>query len=73
VRRDRIEKILLGPICDNLLAPERVALMAKKMQDCDANDFMEVPAQTRDTITWRTGIYQWTGVIPPHGRCKEQR
>jgi site-specific DNA recombinase len=33
VRRDRIEQILLGPIRDELLTPERVASMAKEMQD----------------------------------------
>ena len=33
VRRDRVERILLGPIRDDLLAPERVARMVKEMQD----------------------------------------
>jgi site-specific DNA recombinase len=33
VRRDRAENILLGPIRDDLLKPERVARMAKEMQD----------------------------------------
>ena len=33
VRRDRVEKILLGPIRDDLLKPDRVARMAKEMQD----------------------------------------
>jgi hypothetical protein len=33
VRRDRIEQILLGPIRDKLPGPERVASMAKEMQE----------------------------------------
>jgi len=33
VRRDRVEHILLGPIRDDLLAPERVARMVKEMED----------------------------------------
>jgi site-specific DNA recombinase len=33
VRRDRVEHVLLGPIRDDLLAPERVARMVKEMQD----------------------------------------
>jgi hypothetical protein len=33
VRRDRIEQILLGPIRDKLLGPERVTSMAKEMQE----------------------------------------
>jgi site-specific DNA recombinase len=33
VRRDRVEHILLGPIRDDLLKPDRVARMAKEMQD----------------------------------------
>jgi len=32
VRRDRVESILLGPIRDDLLAPERIARMAAEMQ-----------------------------------------
>ena len=32
VRRDRLENILLGPIRDDLLKPDRVARMAKEMQ-----------------------------------------
>jgi hypothetical protein len=32
VRRDRVENILLGPIRDDLLKPDRVARMAKEMQ-----------------------------------------
>ena len=32
VRRDRVEKILLAPIRDELLAPERVARIAEEMQ-----------------------------------------
>ena len=33
MRRDRVEHILLGPIRDDLLAPERVARMVKEMED----------------------------------------
>jgi uncharacterized protein YeeX (DUF496 family) len=33
VRRDRVERVLLGPIRDDLLAPERVARMVKEMED----------------------------------------
>jgi len=33
VRRDRVEEALLGPIRNDLLAPERVAQMAKEMQE----------------------------------------
>ena len=33
VRRDRIDQILLAPIRDELLVPERAASMARKMQD----------------------------------------
>ena len=32
VRRDRVENILLGPIRDDLLEPDRVARLAKEMQ-----------------------------------------
>ncbi len=33
VRRDRVESILLGPIRDDLLSPERIARMAAEMQE----------------------------------------
>lgn len=33
VRRDRVESVLLGPIRDDLLSPERIARMAAEMQE----------------------------------------
>jgi hypothetical protein len=45
VRRDRAENILLGPIRDDLLKPERVARMAKEMQDYFSDRVRSIQAQ----------------------------
>ncbi len=45
VRRDRAENILLGPIRDDLLKPDRVARMAKEMQDYFADRMRGIQAQ----------------------------
>jgi DNA invertase Pin-like site-specific DNA recombinase len=45
VRRDRAENILLGPIRDDLLKPDRVARMAKEMQDYFSDRMRSMRAQ----------------------------
>jgi site-specific DNA recombinase len=45
VRRDRAEHILLGPIRDDLLKPDRVARMVKEMQDYFSDRMRSMQAQ----------------------------
>ena len=45
VRRDRAESILLGPIRDDLLKPDRVARMTKEMEDYFADRLRSMQAQ----------------------------
>jgi site-specific DNA recombinase len=45
VRRDNAESILLGPIRDDLLKPDRVARMAKEMQDYFSDRMRSMQAQ----------------------------
>jgi DNA invertase Pin-like site-specific DNA recombinase len=48
VRRDRAEDILLGPIRDDLLKPDRVARMAKEMQSYFADRMRSMQAQQNE-------------------------
>ena len=48
VRRDRVENILLGPIRDDLLKPDRVARMAKEMRDYFSDRVQAIQARVTE-------------------------
>jgi hypothetical protein len=61
VRRDRAEHILLGPIRDDLLKPDRVARMAREMQEYFSDRMrsmearaIEVPRELQELAAHRT-------------------